>query len=93
MDKLTYAALEATLADYLSDSPELIPTVRMLRAESHEIKTRCERIVRQLSREEPLQPAAGGRVEGLDRTGVVDPAKEHLRRSRKDERIDDSRAL
>ena len=49
VDKLTYAALEATLADYLSDSPELIPTVRMLRAESHEIKTRCERIVSQLN--------------------------------------------
>ena len=49
VDKLIYAALEATLAEYVSGSPELIPTVRMLRAEPKEMKTRCEHIVRQLS--------------------------------------------
>ena len=66
VDKLTYAALEATLADYLSDSPELIPTVRMLRTESHEIKTRCERIASKLNEPRldvdvvPVQSLIGG---------------------------------
>jgi L-seryl-tRNA(Ser) seleniumtransferase len=49
IDKLTYAALEATLMDYLSDTAESIPIVRMLRASPAEILERCERIADQLS--------------------------------------------
>jgi L-seryl-tRNA(Ser) seleniumtransferase len=48
VDKLTYAALEATLMDYLADKYESIPIVRMLRISPQEIQTRCEQIVSQL---------------------------------------------
>jgi L-seryl-tRNA(Ser) seleniumtransferase len=40
-----YAALEATLVEYLSDSSESIPVVRMLRLEAEAIRLRCEQIV------------------------------------------------
>jgi L-seryl-tRNA(Ser) seleniumtransferase len=49
VDKLIYAALEGTLAEYLSDSPEAIPIVRMLQFSSQEIKSRCEQVVSHLS--------------------------------------------
>jgi L-seryl-tRNA(Ser) seleniumtransferase len=44
VDKLTYAALEATLMDHLIDRADSIPTVKMLHATSGEILQRCERI-------------------------------------------------
>jgi L-seryl-tRNA(Ser) seleniumtransferase len=44
VDKLTYAALEATLMDHLIDRADLIPIVKMLHATSGEISQRCERI-------------------------------------------------
>jgi L-seryl-tRNA(Ser) seleniumtransferase len=48
VDKLTYAALEGTLAGYLSDAPESIPVVRMLQLSPEQIRARCEQIVRQV---------------------------------------------
>jgi L-seryl-tRNA(Ser) seleniumtransferase len=49
VDKLTYAALEATLMDYLADRAEAIPVVRMLRASPTEIRRRCEWIAGQVN--------------------------------------------
>jgi len=49
VDKLTYAALEATLMDYLADRAEAIPVVRMLRASPAEIRRRCEWIAGQVN--------------------------------------------
>ena len=48
VDKLTYAALEATLMDYLLDRTESIPIVRMLRTSAAEILKRCEWISAQV---------------------------------------------
>jgi L-seryl-tRNA(Ser) seleniumtransferase len=48
VDKLTYAALEATLMDYLANSHESIPILRMLHVSPQEIRSRCERIVSEL---------------------------------------------
>jgi L-seryl-tRNA(Ser) seleniumtransferase len=49
VDKLIYAALEATLIDYLADRAETIPVVRMLRASPAEIRRRCEWIAGQVN--------------------------------------------
>ena len=49
VDKLTYAALQATLMDYLADRAESIPVVRMLRASPAEIRRRCEWIAGQVN--------------------------------------------
>ncbi len=46
VDKLTYAALEATLMDHLSGKP--IPTTNMLHASSSEILRRCEWVASQV---------------------------------------------
>src|SRR3984885_12492783 len=46
VDKLTYAALEATLMDHLSGKP--IPTANMLNAPASEILRRCEWIASQV---------------------------------------------
>jgi L-seryl-tRNA(Ser) seleniumtransferase len=46
VDKLTYAALEATLMDHLSGKP--IPTANMLHAPASEILRRCEWIASQV---------------------------------------------
>lgn len=49
VDKLTYAALEATLMDYVSGGTDSIPTVRMLRALPEELLKRCEWIASQVN--------------------------------------------
>jgi L-seryl-tRNA(Ser) seleniumtransferase len=42
VDKLTYAALEATLMDYLRGNHDAIPVVRMIRMSAEEIRVRAE---------------------------------------------------
>jgi L-seryl-tRNA(Ser) seleniumtransferase len=44
VDKLTYAALEATLLSYASHQEDLIPTIRMLRISKEDLSRRCESI-------------------------------------------------
>jgi L-seryl-tRNA(Ser) seleniumtransferase len=44
VDKLTYAALEATLLDHLSTDPAVIPVERMLSIPAEEIMRRCSQI-------------------------------------------------
>ena len=48
VDKLTYAALEATLMDHLSEKANSIPIVKMLHASPLEILRRCEWIAGQV---------------------------------------------
>lgn len=48
VDKLTYAALEATLMDYLQERLDAIPVVNMLRLSQEEILYRCRRIAEEL---------------------------------------------
>jgi L-seryl-tRNA(Ser) seleniumtransferase len=48
VDKLSYAALEATLIDYLRADREAVPVFRMLRTTEAEIRRRCEQIVAQI---------------------------------------------
>lgn len=45
VDKLTYAALEATLLGYLTGSPDSIPLMRMLSTPVDEIECRCRAII------------------------------------------------
>ncbi len=45
VDKLTYAALEATLQAYLSGEEETLPVLAMIRLSAHEIQQRCMRWV------------------------------------------------
>jgi L-seryl-tRNA(Ser) seleniumtransferase len=42
VDKLTYAALEATLLEYLRGNHDAIPALRMLRAPAHDMRARAE---------------------------------------------------
>lgn len=66
VDKMTYAALEATLSDHLSGSPDLIPTRRMIELSAVEIQARCRSIVDQLNAEDlfveiiPVKSLIGG---------------------------------
>jgi L-seryl-tRNA(Ser) seleniumtransferase len=48
VDKLSYAALEATLIDYLRSDRESVPVLRMLQTTEAEIRRRCEQIVAQV---------------------------------------------
>jgi L-seryl-tRNA(Ser) seleniumtransferase len=48
VDKLIYAALEATLMDYASESQANLPVQRMLNLSAHEIFSRCEQICQQI---------------------------------------------
>jgi L-seryl-tRNA(Ser) seleniumtransferase len=54
VDKLTIAALEATLGAYLRQAWEEIPAMRMIRATPAELKRRAENFLRELRPELPL---------------------------------------
>ncbi|HEX8925231.1 MAG TPA: L-seryl-tRNA(Sec) selenium transferase [Terriglobales bacterium] len=45
VDKMTYAALEATLFEYVSGAEAALPLMRMLRIPAEEIEKRCKAIV------------------------------------------------
>ncbi|HET9283163.1 MAG TPA: L-seryl-tRNA(Sec) selenium transferase [Candidatus Angelobacter sp.] len=49
VDKLTYAALEATLMEYIRQSHDAIPFLRMLRMTAEEVRARAEALQKQLS--------------------------------------------
>jgi L-seryl-tRNA(Ser) seleniumtransferase len=48
VDKMVYAALEATLAVYLFETPQQIPIVRMLEEKPERIQARCQMVVKQI---------------------------------------------
>lgn len=54
VDKLTIAALEATLGAYLRTAWDEIPTMRMIRMTAQELKRRAENFIRELRPELPL---------------------------------------
>ena len=54
VDKLTIAALEATLGAYLRAAWDEIPVMRMIRATPQELKRRAENFIRELRPELPL---------------------------------------
>jgi len=54
VDKLTIAALEATLGAYLRAAWDEIPALRMIRATPQEVKRRTENFLRELRHELPL---------------------------------------
>jgi L-seryl-tRNA(Ser) seleniumtransferase len=54
VDKLTTAALEATLGAYLRAELDEIPALRMIRMTSQELKRRAENLLRELTPELPL---------------------------------------
>jgi L-seryl-tRNA(Ser) seleniumtransferase len=54
VDKLTYAALEATLMAYVKGDHEAIPALRMMRLSRKEISKRAEAIVRAVGRTDLL---------------------------------------
>ena len=66
VDKLTYAALEATLMDYLLGRQNSIPVMRMLRLSETDLAKRCERIVYKIDSAEfsveivPVESLIGG---------------------------------
>jgi len=49
VDKMVYAALEATLMAYIKGDHDAISTVRMMRLSKHQIATRAEAIAKELS--------------------------------------------
>jgi len=55
VDKLTYAALEATLLAYVRQDHEAIPALRMMRLSAEEIKARAEQVQGALRRQLRLQ--------------------------------------
>jgi L-seryl-tRNA(Ser) seleniumtransferase len=66
VDKLTYAALEATLMDYAAQKDSSIPVQRMLNTAAEEIFARCEWVSRQVNSAElaaqavPVESLIGG---------------------------------
>ena len=53
VDKMFYAALEATLLAYLREDYDAIPTLRMMRISEDELQQRAEHIARQLRTSSP----------------------------------------
>jgi L-seryl-tRNA(Ser) seleniumtransferase len=65
VDKLAYAALEATLLAYVKGDYDAIPALRMMRMTTQEIARRAQLVARQ------LQNVSHLRVEGIDGQSVV----------------------
>ena len=65
VDKLTYAALEATLLEYVRQNYDAIPFVRMLRAPAEQIRQRAEVL------QEKLKPASHLRGEVIAGESLV----------------------
>ena len=55
VDKLTYAALEATLMEYVRQNHDAIPFARMMRLSAEQIKTRAEAVQAKLKTARHLQ--------------------------------------
>ena len=69
VDKLTIAALEATLGAYLRAAWDEIPAIRMIRATPQELKRRAENFIRELRPELPLDEVEIEIAEGASLAG------------------------
>jgi L-seryl-tRNA(Ser) seleniumtransferase len=69
VDKLTIAALEATLGAYLRAAWDEIPAMRMIRAIPQEIKRRAENFIRELRPELPLNEVEIEIADGVSLAG------------------------
>jgi L-seryl-tRNA(Ser) seleniumtransferase len=69
VDKLTIAALEATLGAYLRAAWDEIPVMRMIRATPQELKHRAENFIRELRPELPLDEVEIEIVDGASLAG------------------------
>jgi L-seryl-tRNA(Ser) seleniumtransferase len=69
VDKLTIAALEATLGAYLRAAWDEIPAIRMIRATPQELKRRAENFIRELRPELPLDEVEIEIAEGTSLAG------------------------
>jgi L-seryl-tRNA(Ser) seleniumtransferase len=69
VDKLTIAALEATLGAYLRAAWDEIPTMRMIRMTPQELKRRAENFIRELRPELPLDEVEIEIVDGSSLAG------------------------
>jgi L-seryl-tRNA(Ser) seleniumtransferase len=69
VDKLTIAALEATLGAYLRAAWEEIPVMRMIRMTPPELKRRAENFIRELRAELPLDEVEIEIVDGASLAG------------------------
>ena len=68
VDKLTIAALEATLRAYLRGAPDEVPALRMIRLPAEEIRRRAEGFVARLGSD---AAAASAQIEIIEGTSVV----------------------
>jgi L-seryl-tRNA(Ser) seleniumtransferase len=69
VDKLTIAALEATLGAYLRGAVDEIPALRMIRMSAQEIASRAESFLRELTPELPLGEVELEIVDGASLVG------------------------
>jgi L-seryl-tRNA(Ser) seleniumtransferase len=69
VDKLTIAALEATLGAYLHAAWDEIPALRMIRKSTQEIKQRAENFLRELRPELPIDEIEVEIVDGASLVG------------------------
>jgi L-seryl-tRNA(Ser) seleniumtransferase len=69
VDKLTIAALEATLGAYLRAAWDEIPALRMIRTSAQEIKQRAENLLRELRPELPLDEVEAEIADGSSLVG------------------------
>ena len=69
VDKLTIAALEATLGAYLRGAVDEIPALRMIRMSAQELKRRAENFLRELTPELPLGEVELEIVDGASLAG------------------------
>src|SRR4029077_8164855 len=69
VDKLTIAALEATLGAYLRAAWDEIPALRMIRTSAQEIKRRAENFLRELRPELPVDEVEVEIVDGASLVG------------------------
>jgi L-seryl-tRNA(Ser) seleniumtransferase len=68
VDKLTYAALEATLLAYVKRDHDAVPVLRMMRLPKEEIACRAEKVISEVK---SAQPKSALRLELIDGESVI----------------------
>jgi len=71
VDKLTYAALEATLLAYVKHDHDAVPVLRMLRMSKDEIAARAEALIAQVNSSANAKTSAKLKLELIDGESVI----------------------